>query len=156
MVLEEIQLPLSERFLSTSDTHTYASLGIIELCFVVVLRHSNSISGICWQWYDVWVEKEKYQAYTIFTRSSSYRIMSRADFWSRCKLFTAGKWIAAQLNVMGVTQFVPLSPGSPTLCLNQLSPLPSPISEEYVSNKVVFNTNTVAYMCQAWYSSPSS
>ena len=29
-----------------------------------------------------------------------------------------GKWLVAQLNVMAMTGFVPLSPGSPTQCLN--------------------------------------
>ena len=37
------------------------------------------------------------------------------------KLYIAEKGIAAQLNVMAVTEFVPLSPGSTTQCLNQLS-----------------------------------
>ena len=40
-------------------------------------------------------------------------------------VYTAGKWIAAQLNVLAVIGFVPLSPGSPTQCLNQLSYLPT-------------------------------
>ena len=44
----------------------------------------------------------------------------------KCKLYTARKWIAAQLNVMAVTGFVPLSPGWPTQCFNQLSYLPTP------------------------------
>ena len=34
------------------------------------------------------------------------------------------EWIAAQLNVMAVAGFVPLSPGSPTQRHNQLSYLP--------------------------------
>ena len=41
------------------------------------------------------------------------------------KLYTVGKWIAAQLNVRAVTIFVPLSPGSPTQRLYQLGYLPT-------------------------------
>ena len=33
---------------------------------------------------------------------------------------TVDKWIAVQLNIMAVTELVPLSQGSPTQCLNQL------------------------------------
>ena len=43
-----------------------------------------------------------------------------------CKLYTMRKWITAQLNVIAVTGFISLSPGSPTQCLNQLSYLPTP------------------------------
>ena len=49
------------------------------------------------------------------------------------KLYAVGKWIAAQLNVMVVTGFVPLSPVSPTECLNQLSYLPIPFQQQYPS-----------------------
>ena len=42
------------------------------------------------------------------------------DGW-HCRLYAAGKWSAAQLNVMVVMGFVPLSPGAPTQWLNQLS-----------------------------------
>ena len=34
------------------------------------------------------------------------------------KVYTVGKWITAQLNVMAVMGFVPLSPASPSLSLN--------------------------------------
>ena len=37
----------------------------------------------------------------------------------------AGEWIAAQLNVVAVTVFIPLSLGTPTQCLSQLSYLPT-------------------------------
>ena len=51
--------------------------------------------------------------------------MRGTGIWWHCKIYTAGKWIAAQLNVMAVTWFVHLSPGSPTQCLNQVSYLPT-------------------------------
>ena len=34
--------------------------------------------------------------------------------WWHCKLYTARKWIAAQVNFMEMMGFVPLSPGEPT------------------------------------------
>ena len=37
------------------------------------------------------------------------------------RVYTAGKWIAAQLNSMAMMEFEPLSTGSPTQCFNQLS-----------------------------------
>ena len=38
-------------------------------------------------------------------------------------IYTAGKWTAAQLNVMAVTGVVNMLPGSLTQCLNQLNPI---------------------------------
>ena len=48
--------------------------------------------------------------------------MRGSGLWRHCKLlYTMGKCITAQLNVIAVTGSVPLSPGSPTQCLNQLN-----------------------------------
>ena len=41
--------------------------------FVVVLCHSNNMSDIYWQWYDVWDEEEKALAYT-FTDSRIFNL----------------------------------------------------------------------------------
>ena len=46
--------------------------------------------------------------------------------WWLLKLYITGKWIPAQLNVLAVTGFIPLSPGSPFKYLNQLNFLPTP------------------------------
>ena len=79
--------------------------------FVVVSCHSNSISVLSWRWYNnVWDEKEKPRAYT-FTDDSRVLLpptpcrhgMRVTGLWCRCMLYTAGKWIAAQLNVIAVT-----------------------------------------------------
>ena len=51
------------------------------------------------------------------------------NYTQHCKIYTAWKWITAQLNVIAVTGFVPLSPGSPTQRLNQMSYLPTPLKE---------------------------
>ena len=49
--------------------------------------------------------------------------------------YTEGKWIAAHLNVMAVTGFIPLWPRSPTQCPNQLSYLPT-LDAEYLTQLV--------------------
>ena len=82
---------------------------------------------------DIWDEEEKEKAYT-FTDSGDLQPptpymhgMGGTGLWWCCKLYTAGKWIAAQLNVMAVIGFVPMFPGSPpTQRFNQLSYLPTP------------------------------
>ena len=51
--------------------------------------------------------------------------MRGTGFWWRCKLYTLWKWIAAQLNVMVVMGFVPLSPRSPNRCLTNWAICPS-------------------------------
>ena len=100
--------------------------------FVVVLCHSNHISVISWQRYDVWDEEEKARAYT-FTDSSNpfppkpyMHGVRGTGLWWRCKWYTVQTWIAAQSHIMAVTEFIRLSPGSPIQCLNQLSYLPFP------------------------------
>ena len=47
--------------------------------------------------------------------------------WWHCKLVTAGKWTATQLNVMAVTRLVSLSAVSSTQRLNLLSYCPPPM-----------------------------
>ena len=47
--------------------------------------------------------------------------MRGTGLWWRCKLYTPGKWTAAQLNVMALLGFTMLSLGSPIQHLNQLS-----------------------------------
>ena len=99
---------------------------------------NNSIWFISWLWYDIWDEEEKTRAYT-FTESRDlyppkpyWHGIRGTDLWSCCKLYTAGKSIAAQLNVMAMTGFTPLSWGSPTQCLNQMNYLPTSRVECYI------------------------
>ena len=85
--------------------------------FVVVLHRSNNISVISWQWCDVWDEKEKAQTYT-FTDSKDLLTprlykhgMKGTGLWWHCKLYTVGKRIAAQQNVIAVTGTYPCPKG---------------------------------------------
>ena len=87
--------------------------------FVFVLRHSNSISVISYWWYDVWDEEGKAWAYILPTQGI-FNIPTETGFYWRCKLYTVGTWITAQLNIIAVTGFVPQLPGSPI----KLSPQP--------------------------------
>ena len=98
----------------------------MKVSFLVVLRHSNSISVISQWWYDAWDEEEKAWAYT-FTNSRDLlppipfrHAMRGTGLWWCCKLYTTGTWIAAQLNVIALTLFIPLSPGSSSQCLHRL------------------------------------
>ena len=83
--------------------------GIIFVCLFVVLHNSNNISVISWQCYDIW-DEEKARAYA-FTHwqdlepPTSYRHdMRGTGLWACIKLYIAGKWIAAGLNVIAVTR----------------------------------------------------
>ena len=102
-----------------------------ENIFVVVLRHSNSISFMSWWWYDAWDEEEKAWAYTFTNSRDLWRptphrhgVRGTGLRWC-CKLCSMQQCVAAQLNVMAVTGCVSLSAGSPTQCLNQLSYIPT-------------------------------
>ena len=48
-------------------------------------------------------------------------VSEELTFDDAVKLYTAGKWISSQLNVMAVRGLVLVSPRSPTQHLNQLS-----------------------------------
>ena len=68
--------------------------------------------------------------------------------------YTSGKWIAAQVNVMAVTGFVPLSPDSPTPCLNQLSYLTHICVYVHICVYINIHVDTymyiyVAYICSS-------
>ena len=100
---------------------------LLILSFVVVLHHSNSISVVYWQWYHVSDGEENVRSYT-FTDSGIFNLPHHTGMvWEELAFDYAvsytqrEKWIAAQLNVMAVVGFVPLSSGSPRQCLNQLS-----------------------------------
>ena len=54
-----------------------------------------------------------------------------------CKFYTTRKLIAAQLNMMAVPGFIPLSPGSPIQGLNQMSYLTTHISIIRVGKRLV-------------------
>ena len=94
-----------------------------DMICIAVLWHSDSFSVISWQWYDVWDEEEPTLLPTqgIFKPPTPYRhgmTMRGTGLWWCSKLYTMRKWIPAQLNVMAVTGFVPLSPVT--------NPVPSP------------------------------
>ena len=57
-------------------------------------------------------------------------IFNLAHYIGMARDDTMGKWIAAQLNVMAGTAFIPLSTGSLSQCFNQLSFLPTLPSPE--------------------------
>ena len=84
---------------------------------------------ISWWWYDVWDENPEptlLLTQGIFNLPHHIGIVWEElafDNASRCKLYTAGKCVAAQLNAMAVTGFEPLSP---TPSFNQLSYLIHP------------------------------
>ena len=97
------------------------------VCLFVVLRHSNSISAISWQWYDVWDEDEKALLPTqgIFNLPHHIGMVCEelAFLWWRCKLYTAGKWIEAQINVTAMTRIHPFLQGhTPALYSTELTP----------------------------------
>ena len=102
-----------------------------DFCFWLGLffHDSNSISVISWWWCDVGGgggERPNIHFYRLKGSPTPYRHgMRETGLWWRCKLYTEGKWISAQLNVMTVTGFIPLSPWLPTHHLNQLSYLPT-------------------------------
>ena len=56
-----------------------------------------------------------------------------------------GKWIAAQLNVMAVTYFIPHSAGSPTQCLNHVGYLPIHVCN--VDCSEIIHSNICAFDC---------
>ena len=83
------------------------------------LRHSNSISVISWWCYDAWDEERKVDPALlpimgIFNLPHHLGMIWEEVVFDDALIYTGGKWIAAQLNVMAVTGFVHLSPGFPT------------------------------------------
>ena len=54
--------------------------------------------------------------------------MRGTGLWWCCKLYTVGKSTVTQLNDIALAWFVPLSPGSPSQCRNQLNYLPTSFS----------------------------
>ena len=82
--------------------------------------------------------------------------MRGTGLWWRCKLYTVGKQIAAQLYVMAVTGFAPLSPGLPTQRLNQLNYLPHTLTDRKVNRYATSSAcgrlcdQSVLIMSNAW------
>ena len=77
---------------------------------LLLFYDSNCISVISRQWNDILEEKEKVQTSIFFYRIKGFlhHGMRGTGLWWRCKLYTVGKWIAAQLNVIALTKiFVP-------------------------------------------------
>ena len=120
--------------------------------FVVVLRHSNSISAISWQWYDVWDE------YTVtwITESLTFRHGTRGtDLWwcisLLCKVYRAGKWIAAQLNDQDQDSY-PCAQGhiphTPTKWANL--PPQSQYPDTELTSPNLFNTSNAKRLSWKW------
>ena len=93
----------------------------IVCLFVVVLCYSNSISVTSWQWYDVLLKyyemRRRKPELTLLPTQGIFNLAHHIGMvWEelaseKTKLYTAGKWSAAQLNVMAATGFRPLSSG---------------------------------------------